>query len=219
MKRILLYGLLLVAMSIQAQDVLPYPMDTIDGKVYYRYTVEKSIGLYRISKNFGVSQEAILQANPDLATRGLKFEEVILIPTAFTVAPKPAEPVKKVKLIEMKKQKSKQPQFVEAVMAVKRDSVQKTVPLPMVAAEAEQPMNGDTSLTAQTETPDTLQEVRYIDTIRLAYLLPLHAEIRRWTDSMISIAVRCWQSSITTPRMLTAWAAGMQRTTTSIRMM
>ena len=151
MKRILLYGLLLVAMSVQAQDVLPYPMDTIDGKVYYRYTVEKSIGLYRISKNFGVSQEAILQANPDLATRGLKFEEVILIPTAFTVAPKPAEPVKKVKL---------------------------------VAAEAEQPMNGDTSLTAQAETQDSLQEVRYIDTIRLAYLLPLHAEIAQRSPSL-----------------------------------
>ena len=184
MKRILLYGLLLVAMSIQAQDVLPYPMDTIDGKVYYRYTVEKSIGLYRISKNFGVSQEAILQANPDLATRGLKFEEVILIPTAFTVAPKPAEPVKKVKLTEMKKQESKQPQFVEAVMAVKRDSAQETIPLPMVAAEAEQPMNGDTSLTAQAETQDSLQEVRYIDTIRLAYLLPLHAEIAQRSPSL-----------------------------------
>ena len=177
MKRILLYGLLLVAMSVQAQDVLPYPMDTIDGKVYYRYTVEKSIGLYRISKNFGVSQEAILQANPDLATRGLKFEEVILIPTTFTVAPKPAEPVKKAELTEMKKQESKRPQFVEAVMAVKRDSVQETIPLPMVAVEAEQPMNGDTSLTAQAETQDSLQEVRYIDTIRLAYLLPIQEEM------------------------------------------
>ena len=33
MKRILLYGLLLVAMSVQAQDVLPYSMDTIDGEL------------------------------------------------------------------------------------------------------------------------------------------------------------------------------------------
>ena len=80
MKRILLYGLLLAAMSVHAQNELPYPTDTVDGKVYYRYTVEKSIGLYRISKNFGVSQEDILKANPELRTRGLVFEEVIRIP-------------------------------------------------------------------------------------------------------------------------------------------
>ena len=94
MKRILLYGLLLVALGMQAQELLPWPTDTIDGKVYYKYTVEKSIGLYRISKNFGVSQEAILQANPDLRTRGLRYEEVILIPTDLPATPKTAEPQK-----------------------------------------------------------------------------------------------------------------------------
>ena len=51
--------ILMSTAALSAQTVLPYPLDTIDGKVYYRYTVERSIGLYRISKNFGVSQEEI----------------------------------------------------------------------------------------------------------------------------------------------------------------
>lgn len=69
-----------MSLGLFAQAVLPYPLDTIDGQVYYRYTVERSIGLYRISKNFGVSQEEILQANPHLQNTGLRYEEEILIP-------------------------------------------------------------------------------------------------------------------------------------------
>ena len=47
----------MMSIGLSAQAILPYPLDTVDGQVYYRYTVERSIGLYRISKNFGVSQE------------------------------------------------------------------------------------------------------------------------------------------------------------------
>ena len=61
-------------------EQLDYPLDTINGQIYYRYTVERSIGLYRISLNFGVTQEDILKANPHLQHQGLRFEEVILIP-------------------------------------------------------------------------------------------------------------------------------------------
>lgn len=70
----------MMSIGLSAQAILPYPLDTVDGQVYYRYTVERSIGLYRISKNFGVSQEEILQANPHLQTAGLRYDEVILIP-------------------------------------------------------------------------------------------------------------------------------------------
>ena len=66
-------------------ELLNYPLDTIDGKVYYRYTVERSVGLYRISVNFGVTQEDILKANPHLQHQGLRFEEVILIPVGDEV--------------------------------------------------------------------------------------------------------------------------------------
>ena len=70
----------MMSIGLSAQAILPYPLDTVDGQVYYRYTVERSIGLYRISKNFGVSQEEILQANPHLQTTDLRYDEVILIP-------------------------------------------------------------------------------------------------------------------------------------------
>ena len=62
-----------------------YPKDTIDGQVYYLYTVERSIGLYRISKNFDVSQESILQANPHLQHQGLSYGETIRIPIGTAI--------------------------------------------------------------------------------------------------------------------------------------
>lgn len=57
-----------------------WPKDTVDGVVVYRYTVQKSEGLYRISKNFNVSQEELVRFNPKLQTEGLKLGQVILVP-------------------------------------------------------------------------------------------------------------------------------------------
>ena len=81
-KHIYIIALLaLIAWNMPAKgQELDYPLDTINGQIYYRYTVERSIGLYRISLNFGVTQEEILKANPHLQNQGLRFEEVILIP-------------------------------------------------------------------------------------------------------------------------------------------
>lgn len=75
----LLFVVMAYAMPAKGQK-LDYPLDTINGQVYYRYTVERSIGLYRISVNFGVTQEEILKANPHLQHQGLRYEEVILVP-------------------------------------------------------------------------------------------------------------------------------------------
>ena len=91
MKRIATYiatclAIMLWTLPIQG-EVLNYPLDTIDGQVYYRYTVERSVGLYRISVKFGVTQEQILKANPHLQKQGLRFEEVILIPTKHHTTP------------------------------------------------------------------------------------------------------------------------------------
>lgn len=85
MRRIFVHiGLLLVfafmPVLLLGQQPLAYPLDTIDGKIYYRYTVERSIGLYRLSVNFGVSQEEILRANPIIQEKGLRYDKVILIP-------------------------------------------------------------------------------------------------------------------------------------------
>ena len=169
MKRILLYGLLLAAISVQAQEVLPYPMDTIDGKVYYRYTVEKSIGLYRISKNFGVSQEAILLANPDLRNRGLTFEEVIRIPTDLPATPSvKQEVIEEPAKTETVAEEPKPAEVVEASVA----SVTPENPEPL------DPLGVLDTIVAPVDSiaADTLQAITYKDTVRLVYMLPLQAE-------------------------------------------
>ncbi len=201
MRKILLYGLLLVSACMQAQELLPYPMDTIDGKVYYRYTVEKSIGLYRISKNFGVSQEDILRINPDLRERGLRFEEQILIPTNLpatkspevsdapaapaeqgdTIAAKPkVKPLPRAERIERParttagERRANPLPFVGAVLAAKRDTSAHGDPTTQ-ADTTEIAM--DTTSSEEADVFDTVQSVHYTDTIRLAYLLPLHADV------------------------------------------
>ena len=191
MKKILLYCLLLSAVSIQAQELLPYPIDTVDGKEYYRYTVEKSIGLYRISKNFGVSQEDILKANPDLRNRGLTFEEVILIPTNREVVkrikkatkPQPlflVEPVEPAEQTEL----SQPVEVVETVETVETAEVAETVapvaPLESVEASAEAVVAEDDTL----QVADTLSVIAYTDTIRLVYMLPLSADVSQRNPTM-----------------------------------
>jgi len=78
--------LLLVLLSgmMRAQE-LNYPKDTIEGEEVYKYEVEKSIGLYRISVNFKVPQSEIIRLNPQLKERGLHYGETIYIPTGKQV--------------------------------------------------------------------------------------------------------------------------------------
>ena len=79
MKFIGLLAAVICATSLFAQTE-SWPKDTVDGVVVYRYTVQKSEGLYRISKNFNVSQEELVTLNPKLQKEGLKFGQVIFIP-------------------------------------------------------------------------------------------------------------------------------------------
>lgn len=68
--------------QVRAEDsILSYPLDTIDGEEVYKYEVERSIGLYRIGKNFSVPQADIIRLNPQLRERGLHFGETLFIPT------------------------------------------------------------------------------------------------------------------------------------------
>ncbi len=85
MKKIILIILTGFSLSLLQAQVMNYPTDTIRGKVYYRYPVQKSEGLYRISKNFGVSQEEILRHNPELAHSGLRLGQTILIPVVSKI--------------------------------------------------------------------------------------------------------------------------------------
>ena len=82
-----LFSLFLVPAS--AQELLNYPLDTINGEEVYKYRVERSIGLYRIGVNFNVSQSDIIRLNPQLRERGLHFDELLYIPTGRKVGEKP----------------------------------------------------------------------------------------------------------------------------------
>lgn len=71
--------------TFAAAELLPYPIDTINGQAVYKYRVPHSIGIYRISVNFEVTQEDIINWNPQLKERGLHYDEVILIPVKQVV--------------------------------------------------------------------------------------------------------------------------------------
>ena len=80
----LIVMLLMIAGTLSAQQdsVKVWPIDTVNGTAVWRYKAEKSIGLYRISKNFGVTQEEIIKWNPQLRDRGLHVDEELLIPVS-----------------------------------------------------------------------------------------------------------------------------------------
>ena len=86
----IILALCLFLIPVQAQQLLDYPLDTINGEIVYRYEVEKSIGLYRVGRNFDVSQSEIVRMNPQLKERGLHYGETLFIPTGYKVGELPA---------------------------------------------------------------------------------------------------------------------------------
>ena len=77
-----------------AQELLNYPLDTVNGEEVYRYDVEKSIGLYRIGVNFHVSQSEIVRLNPQLNEHGVRYGDTLLIPTGRKIVKVKGEEVK-----------------------------------------------------------------------------------------------------------------------------
>lgn len=75
----------LLFVQAKAQELLDYPLDTINGEEVYRYEVERSIGLYRIGVTFNVRQSEIIRLNPQLRERGLHYGEVLYLPTGRPV--------------------------------------------------------------------------------------------------------------------------------------
>ena len=141
----LLCGIVLT-LSANAQTMLPYPTDTIDGMVFYRYTPEKSIGLYRISKTFGVSQDIIIRYNPQLQQRGPRLDEMLHIPYIINDT------------------------IVKAVSETDTTSIRDTedisVPHDTVI---------DTIAIAEIVSPDTTFAARRTDAVKIAMILPLRA--------------------------------------------
>lgn len=88
MRKFIIVILASLVLPAAAEELLNYPLDTVNGEEVYRYQVEKSIGLYRIGVNFNVSQSEIIRLNPQLRERGLHYGEVILLPTGRKVEAK-----------------------------------------------------------------------------------------------------------------------------------
>lgn len=142
----------------QAQELLDWPLDTVNGEEVYRYTVEKSIGLYRVGVNFNVSQADIVRLNPQLNERGLHYGEIILLPTGRPVVKEP-----KVKNPEPKVEEPKveEPQ-VEEPKVLRSDTV--VIPQDSLIAAS------DTVIAL----PDSLTDNREL--IELALMLPFESK-------------------------------------------
>lgn len=178
---------LAATVALRAQTHPDCPLDTIRGKIYYRYTVEKSVGLYRISVNFGVSQEEILRANPELQKRGLRYGEEILVPAKdlpVTTLPMP-QPSKPVVLAAPVEEQPK-PHPVEEQ---KPANLQPTSNQPLTNGEEESALLGDMEppiddtlyIYGDTVLMDSL--VMDSTAIRLAVMLPFHTHaVKREKD-------------------------------------
>lgn len=193
MKTIRIYFTLclaLIAWTMPAKaEKLDYPLDTINGQVYYRYTVERSVGLYRISVNFGVTQEEILKANPHLQHQGLRYEEVILIPAKGLSVDTAATPVVKAKSERStitqptRAEKIKEKRRKRLVLFDDNKSIDKeAISNRSIGKEAKsskkvvaEPIVADTLVAVDTVRVDSLPKIDST-AIRLALLLPLHAD-------------------------------------------
>lgn len=150
---VLTLGILLL-IPAQAQ-LLDYPIDTINGTAVYRYRVEKSIGLWRISRNFEISQEEIIKWNPFLRERGLRYDETLLIPVKQRAIPQEVQAVQPV-LEPQPAPVEEEPVFVPVVEPV----ILEDEP---AAPEQEQ-------IIVDTLEPDT-------SLVRIGILLPIQAEV------------------------------------------
>lgn len=131
-----------------AQAHQSYPLDTIDGKIYYRYTVERGVGLYRIGINFGVSQEEILAANPQIQKTGLHFKETILIPAKGLTLEVPTdtiaeEPLYSVEESENTPLEEEDSSPIAIVPLTDKDTIRLAVMLPLQADAVQRDKNMD----------------------------------------------------------------------------
>ena len=124
----------LLFIQAKAQDLKPYPLDTINGEEVYRYRVERSIGLYRIGVNFDVKQNDIIRLNPQLRERGVHFDEELLIPTGRPVTknPKPA-PKEEIKADTIVSVQDTVAVVQDTIVPIVADTIVPADTLPMIA--------------------------------------------------------------------------------------
>lgn len=169
-------------MSLCAQE-FDYPIRIVNGQEVYEYPVQKSEGLYRISVNFGVTQEELIKLNPELKTSGLKYGQTILVPVKRQT--KKEEPKK----LEEKKQALKEiPKEKPTDVPELRHESQKVerVVLPKMATQ--KPVPTETPVVEEVFFEEDTMFVLDADTValfpgstlRLALLLPLQADAQTY---------------------------------------
>lgn len=171
-KKTLICALMLMTGIVWAENPnLDYPTDTIEGVVIYRYPVEKSIGLYRVSVNFSVPQSTIIEWNPFLKERGLQFGDTLYIPTGRPIVTEPEAPAVVTPSVVVTPPVVVTPEVVtpEVVSTPEEDTAVQQTPISVI---------------------DTIAPIVAIDTItndstfKLALLLPLQAEIEQRSDGI-----------------------------------
>ena len=153
------------------------PIDTIQGRPMYRYTVEKSVGLYRVSKNFGVSQDAIIEANPELRTRGLRFGEVIYIPVpeGRRIKAVPADVTAPAPIPTADRRKPAQPHELPRMDTVSRRLHDPRIEAPREVETVADSLPSVVDTTAVADSIPALWEWNDSTAIRLSLLLPFQA--------------------------------------------
>lgn len=147
----------------KAQELLDYPLDTINGEEVYRYEVERSVGLYRIGVNFNVPQSEIIRLNPQLRERGLHYGEVLYLPTGRPVNAKPTKSTLKPK-----------PAIVETEPVVVSTVITETPVVAEAPLTPVAPIVTDTlTITETPDTTDTVLDNRRI--VELALMLPFES--------------------------------------------
>ena len=92
----------LLSIAVQAQEYVPTPVTVskekvkLNGKVYFSHVVLERQTIYGIAKAYGVTEDALYEANPSLRETGLQKNAIILVPyrekpAAGEVAPAPQE--------------------------------------------------------------------------------------------------------------------------------
>ena len=147
-----------VLCPLQAQELLNYPLDTVNGVEVYRYQVEKSIGLYRVGVNFHVTQEEIIRWNPQLENRGLHYGETLLLPTGRPVV------------------KETKPTVIETTVkevAAQQEKEKPVEPTPVVAPIVEETVQ---PAPAPAESTPAVDNTKFIQPIELALMLPFESQ-------------------------------------------
>ena len=147
-----------VLTPVKAQELLDYPLDTINGEEVYKYEVERSVGLYRIGVNFKVKQDDILRLNPQLHEHGVRFGETLYIPTG-----RKAVRQTQAKVIRQTVKET----VVQADSAVIQSQLQAA--MVEVIAQAQQP---DSALAVAPEQPENTAQRSY----ELAIMLPFESQ-------------------------------------------